>query len=115
MRMSAVPAKLNSDTRPSAPTPTVTMFGTVPTMAFTLDESGCGVPFGQSVTYVDAVGFTTVTFSATAPAPAGTPPAPATATWRVSPGPRRTPHAPDRVSMMRAGATAWKPSVYQPA
>src|SRR5215207_10877196 len=97
---------------PSAPMPTVTMFGTLPATAFTFDDPGCGCPDGHTVTYVGAVGFTTVTFSATAPAgPAGTPAWPATATTRVSPGPRRTPHRLLRVSAMRTGATAWKPSV----
>jgi hypothetical protein len=88
------------------------MLGTTPTTALMLDEPGCGRPDGHTVRYVDAVGFTIVTLSATAPAgPAGTPATPATATMRVSPGPRRTPHTPPRVSAMRAGATAWKPSV----
>src|SRR5438067_425722 len=98
--------------RPSAPTPTMTMFGTVPTMALTFDDPGCGRPDGHTVRYVDAVGLTTVTLRATAPAaPTGTPATPATATLLVSPAPRRTPHAPARVSVMRAGTTGWNPAV----
>ena len=49
IRTSALPAKLDTDTRPSAPRPTVTMFGTVPTTAFTFDEPGCGWPDGHTV------------------------------------------------------------------
>src|SRR5262249_9361009 len=81
MMTSVVPAKLNTETRPSAPTPDVTMLGTVPTMALTFDAVGWGEPDGRTGRYVGAVGLTIVTFKATAPTgPAGTPARPATAT-----------------------------------
>src|SRR5437763_11195525 len=56
MSTSAVPAKLKTDTRPSAPKPTVTMLGTTPTMALRFDDWGWGCPDGHTDRYVDAVG-----------------------------------------------------------
>ena len=61
-----------------------------------------------------AVGWSTVTFRATAGASAGTPPAPPTASRRVSPGPSATPPRPRRVSIRRAGTTPSKPAANQP-
>ena len=57
------------------------MFATVwPGRKFTFEAVGTGEPEGQTVRYPGAVGSATVTLSATATAPAGTPPTPTI--WR---------------------------------
>ena len=77
---SVAPAKLNTETVPSAPTLAITMFDTtLPAVAFRFDAVGRAEPVGHTVTYVSAVGCTAVTFNATAPTPDdGTPPRPTT-------------------------------------
>ena len=75
-----------------------------------MEANGTGVPDGETVTNVDAVGCTPVTLRTTAETPeAGTPPRPSTATSIAWPGPTGadvTP-VPSRVSSTRAGGSGW--------
>src|SRR4051812_22327756 len=81
--------------------------------ALRFDAVGRAAPAGNRVRNVEPVGSVTVTFRATAPAPGGTPPRPATTRSSVEAGPREPPARNwpsmvtpvDRVSARRAGAS----------
>ena len=110
----AVPKAFRIDTC-LVPRPTTTRLGTVwLAITLTFDVAGAGRPAGQTDTKLVAVGCVTVTFSATAVAPAGTPPAPATVRLRISPGPSTAPPRPPRVSTSRMGTSPSKPSENHP-
>ena len=71
-----LPGELNIDTLPPAPSLTTTRLATVLSgVKFRLAASGRGLPAGKTVRKPAAVGWVTVTFTATADTPdAGTPP-----------------------------------------
>ena len=98
-----LPAELNIDTLPPAPTLTTTRLATVLLgVKFRLAANGRELPAGKMVMKPLAVGWVTVTLTATADTPdSGTPPCPVICTSTVAPGP--TGPGPLRVSRMRAG------------
>lgn len=103
-------AVVKVDLAPS-PTLTTTRLGTVRAAPkLRLDAWRRGVPAGQAVSQLSALGSVTVTLSTTADTPtAGTPPRPVTWSRRLEAGPSLAAGAPtpNRVSSNRDGASGW--------
>src|SRR6185503_10503944 len=119
MITSVLPAALYTDTRPPAPTLTVTPLALVsPGPQLMLEVAGWACPDGQMVSNEPPVVPVTVTLRATAAASAGTPKTPATCTSRV-PGPHGFEYEPTagpdgRESWTRIGARPWNSAPSSP-